>query len=142
MGLIIGSVLILVSLVSKVGSNKLNFKNCLVISILQTLALIPGVSRSGAVISAGLLAGLSLKDSIRFSFFQALILLSAAALYETVKSFHTVITHLNLVLSSFTTGVIFSVLAIRILDKLDRRRVFVYFLIYRICLAVVIAQTS
>lgn len=138
LGLLIGSLLIFLSLVSKLGSKPLTLKRCLAISAIQTLALIPGVSRSGAVISAGILAGLSLRDAVRFSFFQALILLTLAAGYESVKSFDIVVSHLNLVCSAFVAGVVSSVLAIRILDKLDSRRVFVYFLIYRVCLGIVI----
>jgi undecaprenyl-diphosphatase len=52
----------------------------------QALALIPGVSRSGATISAGLVAGLSREAAARFSFLLSLPAIFAAALFELIKA--------------------------------------------------------
>lgn len=52
------------------------------IGILQVIALIPGFSRTGATLSGGLLAGLSHKDSLRFSFLLATPIIGAAALLK------------------------------------------------------------
>jgi undecaprenyl-diphosphatase len=46
------------------------------------LSLIPGVSRSGATISAGLINGLDRVTATRLSFFMAIPALTAAGLYE------------------------------------------------------------
>ena len=51
----------------------------------QALALIPGISRSGISISAGLFTGLDRESAARFSFLMATPITAAAALYETVK---------------------------------------------------------
>jgi undecaprenyl-diphosphatase len=54
----------------------------LVIGLMQCFSLIPGVSRSGATISAGLLNGLDRVTATRLSFFMAIPALTAAGLYE------------------------------------------------------------
>jgi len=51
---------------------KLNLKNSFVIGIVQALAIIPGISRSGSTVSAGILQGVDRKKAIRFSFLLAI----------------------------------------------------------------------
>jgi undecaprenyl-diphosphatase len=51
----------------------------------QTLALIPGISRSGISISAGLFAGLDRESAARFSFLMATPITALAAAYESYK---------------------------------------------------------
>src|SRR4029079_19101046 len=55
------------------------------IGIAQAFALIPGISRSGISISAGLFAGLRREEAARFSFLMATPITAAAAAYETLQ---------------------------------------------------------
>ncbi|HET7398958.1 MAG TPA: undecaprenyl-diphosphate phosphatase [Intrasporangium sp.] len=57
----------------------------LVIGLVQCLSLIPGVSRSGATISAGLARGIDRVTATRLSFFLAIPALTAAGLFEAYK---------------------------------------------------------
>jgi undecaprenyl-diphosphatase len=59
-----------------------NLKDALVVGVLQCAALVPGVSRSGATISAGLFRGLDRVTATRLSFFLSIPALTAAALLE------------------------------------------------------------
>ena len=59
--------------------------DALKIGAAQTLALIPGTSRSGATIIGGLVIGLSRKAAAEFSFFLAVPTLCAAAGYDALK---------------------------------------------------------
>jgi len=61
-----------------------NWRDTLAIGVTQCLALIPGVSRSGATIAAGLFRGFDRTAATRLSFFLAIPALLAAALLETV----------------------------------------------------------
>jgi len=61
---------------------QLDLKDALIIGGAQCLALVPGVSRSGATISAGLLLGLDRVAATRLSFFLSIPALLAAGLYE------------------------------------------------------------
>lgn len=60
----------------------LNLRDALVIGLTQCFALVPGVSRSGATISAGLLRGLDRVTATRLSFFLSIPALVAAGLFE------------------------------------------------------------
>ena len=64
------------------GERDLNMVDALVVGALQCVALVPGVSRSGATISAGLFRGLDRVTATRLSFFLSIPALTAAGLYE------------------------------------------------------------
>jgi undecaprenyl-diphosphatase len=51
----------------------------------QALALIPGISRSGISISAGMFAGLDRESAARFAFLMAMPITAAAGAYETLN---------------------------------------------------------
>ena len=69
------------------GERQLKPRDAIVIGLVQCLALIPGVSRSGATISAGLLRGFDRVTATRLSFFLAIPALVAAGLYELKDAF-------------------------------------------------------
>src|SRR5262245_53327989 len=62
------------------------------LGLFQTLALIPGTSRSGATIIGGLLCGLSRKTAAEFSFFVAIPVLLAATAHDLWESRHQLLT--------------------------------------------------
>jgi len=65
---------------------KISFAQAIAIGFGQCLALLPGVSRSGATIVTGLVAGLSRAASTEFSFFLALPTMYAACFYTIFKA--------------------------------------------------------
>jgi undecaprenyl-diphosphatase len=64
------------------GEEAVTVRDALIIGAAQTLALVPGVSRSGATISAGLLLGLDRVTATRLAFLLGIPSLTAAALYQ------------------------------------------------------------
>jgi undecaprenyl-diphosphatase len=66
----------------KYDEEELSFRQVLTIGLAQCAALIPGVSRSGATISAGLLLGANRVAATRLSFFLAIPALTGAGLVE------------------------------------------------------------
>jgi undecaprenyl-diphosphatase len=60
----------------------------LVLGLVQCFSLIPGVSRSGATISAGLMRGINRVTATELSFFMAIPALTAAGLFEVVSARH------------------------------------------------------
>ncbi len=64
------------------GEGQVTMRDGLIIGLVQCFSLIPGVSRSGATISAGLMDGLDRVTATRLSFFMAIPALTAAGLYE------------------------------------------------------------
>lgn len=64
------------------GEKELTLTDTLLIGVAQCLALVPGVSRSGATITVGLLRGLDRVTATRLSFFLSIPALTAAGVYE------------------------------------------------------------
>jgi undecaprenyl-diphosphatase len=64
------------------GEAQVTMRDGLIIGLVQCFSLIPGISRSGATISAGLIDGLDRVTATRLSFFMAIPALTAAGLYE------------------------------------------------------------
>jgi undecaprenyl-diphosphatase len=66
---------------------EMNWKRSLKIGFFQTIAMIPGVSRSMATIVGGMSSGLSRKNAAEFSFFLAVPTMAAASGYKLLKLF-------------------------------------------------------
>jgi undecaprenyl-diphosphatase len=66
----------------EVIAHELNFKSALGIGAAQALALIPGLSRSGASMGGGLMAGLSNEEAARFAFLLATPIIGAAGVLK------------------------------------------------------------
>lgn len=137
--LIIGALLfILVEKFSKIKKdlNSLNIKNSIFIGIVQCLSFIPGMSRSGVTVSAGMLSGLKRTDAARFSFFMAIPLIFGAFIKETIdlKS----IANINLFIFGIICSFILSLLSIFIFMKLLEKYKLSIFAYYRIFLAIII----
>ncbi len=64
------------------GEGQVTMADAVVMGLVQCIALVPGVSRSGATISAGLLRGLDRVAATRLAFFLGVPSLTAAGLYE------------------------------------------------------------
>ncbi|TFH18313.1 MAG: undecaprenyl-diphosphate phosphatase [Lentisphaerales bacterium] len=68
------------------GLDSVTWRQAAIIGVAQCLAMWPGMSRSMVTIVAGLLAGLNIVTSAKFSFLLALPTLGSATLYEAVRS--------------------------------------------------------
>jgi undecaprenyl-diphosphatase len=67
------------------GIDKVTFPRALVIGLAQAVALVPGISRAGMSISAGLFAGLTREAAARFSFLMAAPIIAGAGVFEARK---------------------------------------------------------
>lgn len=71
--LLVTSTLLLLSATIKPKEKGVTFKSAFIIGIAQSLAVIPGLSRSGATISTGLLLGVKRENIAKFSFLMVLV---------------------------------------------------------------------
>ncbi|MEC4676434.1 MAG: undecaprenyl-diphosphate phosphatase [Nitrospirota bacterium] len=113
--------------------------DALAIGLSQAFALIPGVSRSGITISAGLLRGLDRETSARFSFLMSTPLIAGA----TLLHFRKIISgdadyNLYIFLAGFLASAITSFAAIKFLLAFFRKHSLNVFVYYRFLLAGVI----
>jgi len=66
----------------------MRWTDALKVGLVQCVALVPGVSRSGATIIGGMLLGMDRRSATEFSFFLAIPMLFGAAVYDLYKHHH------------------------------------------------------
>jgi undecaprenyl-diphosphatase len=88
------------------GEKELTLRDSLIIGVAQCLALVPGVSRSGATISAGLVLGYDRVTATRLSFFLAIPALTAAGAYELPSALSESIGVANVVIGTVVSFVV------------------------------------
>ncbi len=67
-------------------AEKISYGRSFFVGIAQAVALLPGVSRSGLTVSAGLLSGLAAGTAFMFSFLMSIPVILAALVYKAVKT--------------------------------------------------------
>ena len=120
------------------GEHDLRLGDVLLIGLLQCLSLVPGVSRSGATISAGLLRGLNRVTATRLSFFLAIPALTAAGLYELKDVDTSVVGWGQIALGTLVSFVV-AYASIAWLLRLVQRHPITVFVYYRVALGIALA---
>ncbi len=112
-------------------------RSALVIGLSQALALLPGISRSGATITAGLALGLTRESAARFSFLLATPITLGAGLWGSRKLFDEALngTEWAAVAAGFVVAAFSGMLAIGFLLAWLRTRSVAVFSVYRILFA-------
>lgn len=116
------------------------WKDTLIIGVTQCLALIPGVSRSGATMSAGLLRGIDRVTVTRLSFFLSIPALAAAGVLQTATEYDNISTGVGWVPTLVATAVSFVVayVAVAWLLRFIAGHTYSVFIGYRVVLGIVV----
>ncbi|TPG26165.1 undecaprenyl-diphosphate phosphatase [Mycolicibacterium hodleri] len=119
------------------SEDQVTLRDALIIGALQCVALIPGVSRSGATISAGLFVGLNRVAATRLSFFLSIPALVAAGSYEAATSASDIAAGVGWLATAVATAVSFVVAyaSIAWLLRFVSGHPITYFVGYRLLLA-------
>jgi undecaprenyl-diphosphatase len=113
-----------------------SYKQSLLIGLFQSIAMIPGVSRSAATIVGGLILGLKRKTIVEFSFLLAIPTMLAATALDLFKSAHAFSNDQLIFLTvGFLTSFVVALLTIKFLLVFIKRHSFIIFGIYRILVA-------
>jgi len=114
----------------------LTLVDALLIGLSQALAIIPGVSRSGATITTARFLGIDRPDAANFSFLMATPIIAGAGLLEARKFFHSGLTpQLGW---GFAASAVFGLIAIVWLLRYVRTHTYRPFATYRIALAILV----
>lgn len=150
---IIGAALILFSFVmiyaDRIGKNlknlsKINSKDSLIIGIFQAIALIPGVSRSGSTISAGLFLNYTREDASRFAFLLSGPVIAGAGskkFLEVLLGHGTSLGEIQYFLVGMVSSAIFGYLTIKYFLKYIAHHNLNVFVVYRIVVGLVLVST-
>lgn len=123
----------------KKGLNGVTIFDSIMIGIAQTISLIPGSSRSGTTITAGLFLGLKRDVAARFSFLLSVPAVLASGLFQLYEAMRFINTDmiLNITIATIVSA-ISGYLAIDFLLKFLKNNSTMVFIIYRVILGAVI----
>ena len=116
-------------------------KDAWLIGLLQALAILPGISRSGMTISAGLFKGISKRAAIRFSFLMSIPLILGASVLKT-KDLIVSNIDISILIISFIITFLVSLITIKLLIRIIKSDKFYLFGIYNILLGIVVLIIS
>jgi undecaprenyl-diphosphatase len=119
------------------AAEQVTLRDALMIGFAQALAIVPGVSRSGSTISAGLFLHYRREEAARFSFLLATPITFGAAIVKVPHLMHTA--NPSVVVPGMIAAAIFGFLAIRVLLAYVRRHDYLPFVVYRFAFAALVA---
>ncbi len=129
-------------LAERLGTRKKEMINAtwldsLIVGFAQSLALIPGSSRSGTTITAGLFLGITREDAARFSFLLSIPAVFASGMLELYQMRHFMhdLGLLNVVVATLVSGIV-GYLSIAFLLRYLRTHTTYVFIFYRIALGI------
>ncbi|MCE7794060.1 UDP pyrophosphate phosphatase [Salipaludibacillus sp. CUR1] len=110
----------------------ITYTDAIIIGLAQTVALAPGISRSGATIVAALARKIEAETALKFSFFMSIPVSIGSLVLETPTIIRTVVDNdfLVLYIAAFITSLVVSVFAIKLLINVVTRGKLLYFAIY------------
>ena len=117
----------------------LSFFTIIFIGFMQTLAIMPGVSRSGIVITAALLLNYSREDSIKIAFLLSIPAIFMATVYQSMQLYEVgYIEILNEHLLGMILSFIFSYITIHLFISTINKISFTPYIVYRIALGLLL----
>lgn len=137
--LLVTALLLIVSSLIKRGSRDISYLDAFIIGIAQAFAVLPGVSRSGATISTGLILGNKKENLAEFSFLMVLIPVIGANLAELAKGEFSAAGSISpgILVAGFISAFITGYLACRWMIALVRKGKLYWFGIYCIIIGLV-----
>jgi undecaprenyl-diphosphatase len=119
-------------------TDQLTYKDSVLLGLFQSIAMIPGVSRSAATILGGLTLGMSRKEAAEFSFFLAVPTLAAATVLKGYGLLKTIDhSQIHLLVVGNVIAFLVAILAIKSFIRFLSSHGFKYFGIYRIVMGLV-----
>lgn len=129
---IINSVVLITSDLGKTSSKELNAFTSFIIGIFQAVSILPGVSRSGSTISAGIFSGVDRKFAVKFSFYMSIPAILFGNIFFSSFSVSQ-LTAANIL--SFAAAFLSGLLAIRILVAVVEKASLKFFGFYTLLIA-------
>ncbi len=120
-----------------IKNKKLTTKTALIIGFFQTIALIPGISRSGSTIFSGLFSGITKDEAADFSFLISIPAIFGANILQFVKYGYSFELNPASYIVGFLTSFVFGIIAIKLVFESLKLKSFKIFSIYTFVLGVI-----
>ncbi len=143
--ILVGTFLIFMDKILLPGNKEIDdisYKDSFIIGMVQTIAMIPGTSRSAATIAGGLGCKLTKSAATEFSFFLAIPTLSAAAAYKILKNWDQLsASNLSEIAIGNVISFITAAIAVKFFIGMVKSRGFSFFGYYRIIIGTIFLIT-
>ncbi|MBK9388638.1 MAG: undecaprenyl-diphosphate phosphatase [Bacteroidetes bacterium] len=131
------AVLLLLTLYIRPKERPIGFLDSFIVGIAQAIAILPGVSRSGATIATGMMLGNRKADIAKFSFLMVLVPIVGANLVEMMSGdFTTEGTSFTVILAGFVTAFISGYFACKWMIELVKRGNLFWFAAYCVLIGI------
>tara|TARA_B110000116_G_scaffold268291_1_gene282088 strand:+ start:1603 stop:2385 length:783 start_codon:yes stop_codon:yes gene_type:complete len=137
---IVGSMLILTGILlfladtAKVSEKKINLRSAFLIGLSQAIAIIPGISRSGATISIAVILGVDKENAAKFSFLMVVPLIFGAQAKELMTTRNIPDESLYPLIIGFFFAFITGIIACKWMIRLVKNSQLKYFSYYCFCI--------
>lgn len=138
-GFLITGILLIVADMQKPKNKPINKKNAFFMGLMQGVAILPGISRSGSTMAVGMLAGVNKNDACEYSFLMSIPVIIGSAVWEIggLAGQNIKIQFFPL-LVAFLSSFVFAILSIKLMLKLVKSNKLYVFSIYTIVLSLLL----
>ena len=120
---------------------ELGYKQAVAVGVVQGIAVLPGLSRSGSTLVAGVLSGAGQPQSARYSFLLSIPIILGGTIYEVYKGvkygFSFSSSDILPMIIGFVVAFISAVLTLKLMLKLVQKNKWIYFSVYLFAFAIV-----
>jgi len=122
----------------------IGWRDAIWIGLFQTIAIFPGVSRSGATISGGLTKNLNREEATRYSFLISIpiMLLASMATIIDITDVHEFLSYIPIFIPGFITAIITGYISIRWLLNYLKHNTLYPFIFYCLVLGAIVLMTT
>ena len=121
---------------------ELSYKNSVIVGLVQGIAVLPGISRSGSTISSLVLMGNDEEKSAEYSFLMSIPIIIGGFILELIKvdNFSNLFYGLPPIMFfvAFCITFLVSIFALKLTEKFLKKNKFIYFAIYLAVLGIVV----
>lgn len=137
-GFLITGIILLFADMIKQKNEPLGYKHSILMGVMQGIAVLPGISRSGSTMAVGMIAGANKQEVCDFTFLMSIPIIIASAVFESFEMFTTGV-NIEIIPSIivFITSFIFGILSIKLMLKTLKNNKLYLFSLYLLIISII-----
>ena len=130
-GFLITGILLVVADLIKTKNRPLAKKQAFFMGLMQGVAILPGISRSGSTMAVGMMTGVEKQNACEFSFLMSIPIIIGSAVWELIGIFNSNIEFNPIaLLVAFVSSFVFGILSIKTMLKVVKNNKLMVFVVY------------
>lgn len=137
-GFLITGIMLIIADIIRPKNQKFGYKHALFMGLMQGIAVLPGISRSGSTMAVGMMSGADKNDACEFTFLMSIPIIIASAVFESIEMFTTGV-NIEILPSIivFITSFVFGILSIKLMLKTLKNNKLYLFSIYLLIISII-----